>query len=81
MTYYNMAASFQNRISEPLYVISEYNEDAQHHDIELTTHAGQECDIVISGHLMVQVGSHKEVLGPGDSIYYDSGTPHGMIAV
>ena len=81
MVYYNLAASFQNRIAEPLYVCSEYSEDAQHKDIELTTHAGQECDIVISGHLMVQVGSHKEILHPGDSIYYDSGTPHGMIAV
>ncbi|MBQ7596514.1 MAG: AMP-binding protein [Clostridia bacterium] len=81
MTYYNLAASFQNRIAEPLYVHSVYSEEAQHKDIELTTHAGQECDLVISGHLQVQVGSHKEVLGPGDSIYYDSGTPHGMIAV
>jgi len=81
MEYYNMAASFQNRIAEPLYVRSTYNEEAQHKDIELTTHSGQECDIVISGSLKVQIGSHKEVLGPGDSIYYDSGTPHGMIAV
>ena len=81
MVYYNLAAAFQNRIAEPLYVCSEYSEEAQHKDIELTTHAGQECDIVISGYLKVQVGSHKEVLGPGDSIYYDSGTPHGMIAV
>ena len=81
MEYYNLASSFVNRIAEPLYVHSAYSEEAQHRDIELTTHAGQECDIVISGHLMVQVGHHKEVLGPGDSIYYDSATPHGMIAV
>ncbi len=81
MEYYNLAASFVNRIAEPLYVHSAYSEEAQHHDIQLTTHAGQECDIVVSGHLMVQVGHHKEVLGPGDSIYYDSSTPHGMIAV
>ncbi len=81
MVYYNLAASFQNRIAEPLYVCSAYSEEAQHRDIELTTHSGQECDIVVSGHLKVQIGSHKEVLGPGDSIYYDSGTPHGMIAV
>ena len=81
MVYYNLAAAFQNRIAEPLYVRSAYDEEALHKDIELTTHAGQECDIVISGHLMVQVGSHKEVLHPGDSIYYDSSTPHGMIAV
>ncbi len=81
MVYYNLAASFQNRIAEPLYVCCAYNKEAESRDIELTTHAGQECDIVISGHLQVQVGSHKETLGPGDSIYYDSSTPHGMIAV
>ncbi|MBE6570771.1 MAG: cupin domain-containing protein [Ruminococcaceae bacterium] len=81
MTYYNLAYAFKNRIAEPLYVISNYDEKAQNGEIELTTHAGQECDIVIEGNLMVQVGEHKEVLGPGDSIYYDSDTPHGMIAV
>lgn len=81
MTYYNLAAKFKNRIAEPLYVLSEYNEEAQNKDIELTSHKGQECDLVISGHLKVKIGDHEEVLGPGDSIYYDSSTPHGMIAV
>ena len=81
MTYYNLAASFKNRIAEPLYVKSVFSEEAQHRDIELTTHTGQECDLIIEGKLKVQVGEHKEVLGPGDSIYYDSSTPHGMIAV
>ena len=81
MTYFNLAYAFQNRIAEPLYVRSVYNPDAQNSDIELTTHAGQECDIVVDGYLMVQIGEHKEILGPGDSIYYDSDVPHGMIAV
>ncbi len=81
MTYYNLAHAFKNRIAEPLYVESVYSEEAQNRAIELTTHAGQECDLVISGHLKVQVGDHTVVLGAGDSIYYDSSTPHGMIAV
>ena len=81
MTYYNLAYAFKNRIAEPLYVESVFDEEALSRDIELTTHAGQECDIVIEGHLKVQIGEHKVVLGPGDSIYYDSSTPHGMIAV
>ena len=37
--------------------------------------------MVIEGYLMVQIGEHREILGPGDSIYFDSDTPHGMIAV
>ncbi len=80
MTYYNMAYDFKNRIAEPLFVKIDYNENSAHKDIELTTHTGQECDIVIDGQLMVQIGEHREVLGPGDSIYYNSETPHGMIA-
>lgn len=81
MTYYNLAYSFQNRIAEPLYVRSFYDPDAVNKPIDVTSHEGQECDIVVDGNLMVQVGEHREILGPGDSIYYDSSTPHGMIAV
>ena len=81
MTYYNLAYAFQNRIAEPLYVKSEYHEDAEKRDIELTTHDGQELDLIIDGQLLVQVGEHRTTLGPGDSIYFDSSTPHGMVAV
>ena len=80
MVYYSLASAFQNRIADPLYVKCDYNAEAENREIELTTHDGQEMDIVISGHLMVQVGTHTEVLNPGDTIYYDSGTPHGMRA-
>ena len=81
MTYFNLASAFKNRIAEPLYVVSEYDENAQNADIELTSHDGQECDVVVKGALKVQVGDHIEVLHQGDSIYYDSSIPHGMIAV
>ena len=80
MTYFNMAYAFKNRICEPLFVKSEYSEEAQTKPIELTTHEGQECDLVIEGNLIVQVGEHKEILGPGDTIYFNSDMPHGMIA-
>ncbi|MBQ9468030.1 MAG: AMP-binding protein [Clostridia bacterium] len=81
MTYYNLAYSFQNRIAEPLYVRSIYDPEAERRDIVLTTHEGQEMDLVISGKLLVQVGEHRTTLEKGDSIYFDSATPHGMIAV
>ncbi len=81
MTYFSLAAAFKNKIAEPLYVKSVYSEEAQHKAIELTTHSGQECDIVVEGSLKVQIGEHTEILYPGDSIYYNSSTPHGMIAV
>ncbi len=80
MTYYNMAARFKKRVAEPLYVIAEYSDEAQLRPIDCTSHSGQECDIVLSGQLKVQVGEHIEILNPGDTIYYNSTAPHGMIA-
>ncbi len=81
MVYYNLAAQFKDRVAEPLYVNAIYTPEAEHNDIELTSHAGQELDIIIRGKLKVQIGEHTEILGPGDSIYYDSATPHGLLAV
>jgi len=81
MVGYNLAADFRNRIALPLYMEIKYREGAEYEDIELVTHEGQECDIVISGHMKIQIGSRTEILHAGDTIYYDSATPHGMIAV
>ena len=80
MTYFNMAPHFKKRVAEPLYVLAEYSDEAQIRPIEVTTHEGQECDIVLQGQLKVQVGEHIEILNPGDTIYYNSTAPHGMIA-
>ena len=81
MVGFNLAADFRNRIALPLYMELNYRPGAEYEDIELTTHEGQECDIVIRGHMRIQIGGHTEVLHAGDCIYYDSSTPHGMIAV
>ena len=81
MVGYNLAADFRTRIALPLYMEMKYRPGAEYEDIELVTHVGQECDIVIRGHMRIQIGSKSEVLHPGDCIYYDSSTPHGMIAV
>ena len=81
MVGYNLAADFRNRIALPLYMEMKYRPGAEYEDIELVTHEGQECDIVIRGHMKIQIGSRTEILHAGDTIYYDSSTPHGMIAV
>lgn len=77
----NLAPKFRGKIAEPYWVKYEYSAAQQNQPIHLTTHSGQEFDHIISGSLKVQVGSHIEVLREGDSIYYNSSTPHGMIAV
>ena len=77
----NLAPLFRNKLAEPYYVRYAYDDAQQHRPIHLTTHSGQEFDIILSGQLKVQVGEHVEVLNEGDSILYNSSTPHGMIAV
>ena len=77
---FNLAADFRNRIALPLYMEIKYRPEAENEPIPLITHEGQECDIVIRGHLKIQVGEHTEVLHPGDTIYFDSSKPHGMVA-
>ncbi len=77
----NLAPLFRNKLAEPYWVRYEYSAALQNRPIHLTTHSGQEFDLVLKGRLKVQVGDHTEVLSEGDSIYYNSSTPHGMIAV
>jgi transcriptional regulator with XRE-family HTH domain len=41
-------------------------------------HAGREYGLVLSGRLEVTVGFERSLLGPGDSISFDSTTPHRL---
>ncbi len=77
----NLAPKFRDKIAEPYWVRYEYNPAQENKPIHLATHSGQEFDLIISGKLKVQIGDHTEILGEGDSIYYNSSTPHGMVAV
>ncbi len=77
----NLAPAFKDKLSEPYWVRYEYSPELQNKPIHLTKHSGQEFDLVLEGTLKVQIGEHVEILHEGDSIYYNSSTPHGMIAV
>ncbi|MBR5538879.1 MAG: AMP-binding protein, partial [Clostridia bacterium] len=59
----------------------QYSEELQNKPIHTTTHTGQEFDLVVKGTLKVKIGDREEILHEGDSIFYKSSTPHGMIAV
>ena len=76
----NLAPMFRKKISEPYFVRYSYDPALQDKPIHTTTHSGQEFDYILSGAMKVQVGQNIELLREGDSIYYDSSTPHGMIA-
>lgn len=77
----SLAPMFKKKIAEPYYVHYDYSEELQNSPVHLSKHAGQEFDFVLKGKLKVQIGDNIEYLEEGDSIYYNSSTPHGMIAV
>ncbi len=80
-SYRNLAYRFKDRKIEPFLVTAPYETGAEANHIALNTHIGQEMDLVLSGSLRIQIDEHIEVLSEGDSIIYDSGVPHGMVAI
>lgn len=80
LNYKNIAPGFKNKIAEPFHVVLPYSKEDEENPIHLSTHAGQEMDIMISGEMKIQIGENTEILKAGDTVYYDSSQPHGMVA-
>ena len=76
----NLAPLFRKRIVEPYLTRYSYDPKLQAAPIETVSHPGQEFDYILSGVLRAQIGEHTETLRQGDSIFFDSSTPHGLIA-
>ena len=81
ITIQDMAPMFRKKLATPYWVTYQYSEELQAKPIHTTTHTGQEFNLVIQGAMRIKIGDHEEVLREGDSIFYKSSTPHGMIAV
>jgi quercetin dioxygenase-like cupin family protein/DNA-binding XRE family transcriptional regulator len=79
--YLHQAPFFKDKLCEPFIVTAPYIEAEQSQPIHLSYHAGQEIDYIISGRLRFAYEDHVEELGAGDTLYYDSGRGHGMIAI
>jgi len=45
-------------------------------DGAMVRHSGHEWGVILSGRLEVQIGFDRHELGPGDSISFESMTPH-----
>lgn len=78
--YFHLAARFRGKLAEPFLVKATYREEEQSRPIELASHEGQEFDFVLTGRLRFTYEGHIEELEPGDSVFYNSAKPHGMIA-
>ena len=79
--YLHQAPFFSQKLCEPFVVTAPYLEEEQDSPIHLSYHKGQELDYIISGHLRFAYEDNIEELGPGDTLYYDSGRAHGMVAI
>ncbi len=78
--YQHLAYRFKDKKIEPLMVTAPFDEREQDKPIRLSVHEGQEWDFIIRGSLKFVIGEHTEVLKEGDSLFYNSNQPHGMIA-
>jgi len=78
--YRHVAPLLKHRASEPFIVTAKYDAEAQNKPIPLSTHKGQEFDMVLKGSLTIQLDDHIVTLNEGDTVYYDSAHRHGMIA-
>jgi transcriptional regulator with XRE-family HTH domain len=71
-TYESLAPDKKDRHMEP-FMITLVPSKARK---ELSTHSGQEFIYVLEGSMEVILEDDREILNPGDSIYYDSSVPH-----
>lgn len=77
--YQTLAGGFSNRRAEVFEVTVEpKNEDIEIHH---STHTGQEFNLVLEGRMLLQINGKDLILEEGDSLYFDSGLPHGMKAL
>jgi quercetin dioxygenase-like cupin family protein len=78
-SYQTLAGGFNNRKADVFEVTVEPKSDdvAIHH----SRHAGQEFNLILEGRMLLQINGKDLILEEGDSIYFDSGLPHGMKAL
>lgn len=79
-SYFHLASAFRSRIAEPFLVHAPYHAEEQDAPIPLSSHEGQEMDYILSGTMRFCHDGRTVEVGPGDTLYYDSGKGHGMIA-
>ena len=75
--YQSLAGRFKNPKIESFEVTVEPSDEP----VSQNSHAGQEFNLVLEGKLQLKINDKNLILEEGDSIYFDSGLPHGMKAL
>lgn len=76
--YHSLAPNFAHKKAEPFLVTIEPAAGGAAPDPG--AHPGQEFLHLLSGTLAVTIGGREVALGPGDSLFFDSGAPHALRA-
>jgi len=71
-SYLSLSPGMRDRNMEPFLVTLSPTVD----EMPGSVHEGEEFIFVLEGEMEVTIGGHREVLYPGDSIYYHSSIPH-----
>ncbi len=77
-SYKALASNFINRKADPFLVKVEPKPDTL--PVEFGSHPGQEFNLILKGSMKFFLNKKEMLLHEGDSIYFDSGLPHGMRA-
>ncbi len=77
--YEDLAWNFAGRKVSPFLVtIAPSGDDEPYH---LNSHSGHEYHYCLSGSFKITIGEYETTVNEGDSLYFDSGNPHGMKAI
>ncbi len=76
--YQALAGNFLNRKADPFVVIVDPKQETK---VNFNSHPGQEFNFMLEGKMKLFIGRKEMILETGDSIYFDSGIPHGMFAI
>lgn len=71
--YFSLAKGKADRNMEPFFIDVMPEPGGEQ---KLSSHQGEEFIVVYSGKLLVIYGNERQVLEPGDSVYYNSIVPH-----
>jgi quercetin dioxygenase-like cupin family protein len=77
--YQALNESFINKKAQPFMVTVAPNPEQE--TIPLYQHEGQEFNLVLKGRLLIRLKEKELILEEGDSLWFNSGLPHGMKAL
>lgn len=77
--YKSLAYNFAGRKIDPFLITVEPKPEGG--PIHMTAHEGHEFHYCLEGKVKTVINKHEIVLEPGDSIYFDSTYPHGLLAL